>query len=191
MPARSLLIPSLFVALFLACGPAGGGGGGGGQNPGFTACGNLGGSPKQCQPGQYCKDEIGSICDNGCLSNGNCAADQECAIPAGESVGACQNKGASSPDGGGQSAELARCLAACEKGASCGYYLPGDVVGCKDGCDKVSDVVRKALADCVATNGCGANLPSCYNASCGSAVTCCGPSYACPSGKTCLGHLCT
>jgi hypothetical protein len=190
MHPRSSLLPFLSFA-FLACGPAGGGGGTGTSVQGITACGDFGGSPKKCQPGQYCKDESLSMCENGCLSNVNCASDQYCDKSTGMTVGNCENsQQQSQPDGGG-GAELAHCLAACDKAGACGYFTPGDVIQCKDGCDKVSDVVRKALADCVDNKGCNSQLPTCFDPNCGQGLTCCGPSYACPSGKTCVGHLCT
>ncbi len=63
---------------------------------GATACGAA-----QCEAGQYCSN---GICENGCLSDQNCASNQTCEKPAGETTGACANKSTPTTDGGTDSA---------------------------------------------------------------------------------------
>lgn len=62
-----------------------------GRARGYTACGDFGGSPVECQPGQYCSDTTFSDCTPGCTSDQNCDDAQTCVKPTGESVGDCQN----------------------------------------------------------------------------------------------------
>jgi hypothetical protein len=99
---------------------AGGGGSSGnntstssGGSNGTTPCGAVDGSPKQCIAGQYCKDETLSICDNGCLSNSNCASDQQCMKDSGANVGSCQ--GTATKD---CATFITKCQA-CQGGSSC------------------------------------------------------------------------
>ncbi len=156
--------------------------------PGYTECGTI-----KCSPGQFCDDPRFSACLNGCLSNVNCASDQECKKAAGNTDGSCVNK-ASTTNPPPMGEALAACQAACDKSQTCGYFGPGDVVDCKSGCSQLSGVAQQALADCVKNASCTSTLPSCFNSNCGTGVfTCCGPgpSYTCPSGKNCLGHVCT
>ncbi len=57
---------------------------------GYTECGSfLGG--ESCSPGQYCEDPTFSECDNGCLSDVNCASNQYCYKTGGQNVGICEN----------------------------------------------------------------------------------------------------
>jgi len=56
---------------------------------GYTDCGNFMG-PKQCSPGQFCSDATFSECTLGCLSDVNCASNQEC-IKNGTQLGVCEN----------------------------------------------------------------------------------------------------
>ena len=118
---------------------------------GVTACGMFGNEPVSCQPGQYCADSVLSICENGCLSNDNCAADQTCEKPPNEDVGTCQNNAA----GGPTEAEL------CEKLLTC------DMSGTMEQCSLFYTATNQACHQCIIDGNCGdINGGSC-DAACG------------------------
>ena len=60
-----------------------------GSERGYTSCG-TGLDESTCHPNQYCADDYWGDCELGCLSNDNCAEDQECVKDADEDVGSCQ-----------------------------------------------------------------------------------------------------
>jgi hypothetical protein len=94
-----------FVAMaMVACGtdPGADGEDSGEARSGITQCGSH-----ECAAGQYCEDPTyASPCENGCLSNTNCAGDQICIKDPDANVGTCQNEGQQSPTGGGASPTL-------------------------------------------------------------------------------------
>jgi len=93
---------------------------------GTTQCGAD--FTETCAAGQYCSDPTFSRCSNGCLSNANCAGDQTCSIPSGQSVGACQNN-QTTPDG---PTEQAFCdkLSACQFPEDCSQAYAATSVAC-------------------------------------------------------------
>lgn len=117
------------------------GDGGGGLDPGFTDCTPTGfeDTPTLCQPGQYCEDSNLAICENGCLSNINCAGDQTCQIPSGASEGSCANNG-----GGGVQLE-----AFCEKLLTC------DPSGTMAQCEMVYAGTNDGCHQCIVDENCG------------------------------------
>jgi hypothetical protein len=88
---------ALCISLLSGCGgaaeaddPSNPGGSCNASTKGFIDCGPSGIS-KTCQPGQYCSDETFGECSVGCLADVNCACNQTCVIPSGDSVGSCRN----------------------------------------------------------------------------------------------------
>lgn len=63
-----------------------------GVSEGLTECGTQVGSNEAnyCQPNQYCKNASFARCELGCLSDSNCAEEQECVKADGEDIGSCQ-----------------------------------------------------------------------------------------------------
>ena len=58
---------------------------------GETECGtSVEGMPVYCSAGQYCATAFINECSLGCLSDENCAANQECIKPSGQNVGVCE-----------------------------------------------------------------------------------------------------
>ena len=117
-------------------------GDGGGLDPGFTDCTPMGfeDTPTVCQPGQYCEDSVLAECENGCLSNINCAADQTCEIPTGEAVGSCAN------NGGGGGVDVADF---CEKLLTC------DPSGTMAQCETVHTATNDGCHQCILDENCG------------------------------------
>lgn len=111
-------------------GASSGTGGSSSTGNGVTPCGNFPDSqPKSCQAGQYCADEIISDCQNGCLSNTNCASDQTCEKSAGEDVGTCQ-----AVQGSTECAPVCAKLQACDPSitqAMCDQFCAGTNEACK------------------------------------------------------------
>lgn len=137
------------VADSATAGETGGDGDSGGD--GATECGNFGNQPVSCQPGQYCADAVLSICENGCLTNDNCAADQTCEKLGGEDVGTCQNNA----PGGPTEAEF------CEKLLTC------DMTGTMEQCSIFYTGTNEACHQCIVDGNCGdINGGSC-DAACG------------------------
>lgn len=58
---------------------------------GFTACGDYVGETQYCQPGQFCENALWNRCEIGCLSDVNCASNQECVITSPNEPGFCRN----------------------------------------------------------------------------------------------------
>ncbi len=122
---------------------------------GVTACGSVAGQPSSCQAGQYCADETFSRCVNGCLSNANCASDQECKKAGGENDGTCQNKTSAPPTG-------VDCAAFCDKATACG-------VTSTTSCDQVCKAVSSACRACVVDANC--NDPNACSTECNTGST--------------------
>lgn len=108
---------------------------------GFTDCTPMGfeNNPTTCQPGQYCEDSNLAICEPGCLSNVNCAADQTCDIPSGQSVGACANDGPSGPT----------------LDAFCMKLLTCDPTGTMEQCQTVYNATNAGCHQCIVDENCG------------------------------------
>ncbi len=107
-------------------GSAGTGGEGGN---GVTPCGMFGDQAVNCQAGQYCSDEVLNICENGCLSNTNCADEQTCEKAAGEDVGSCQM-----PMEGIDCADVCSKLQACDPSTTqemCDQFCAGTNQECQ------------------------------------------------------------
>jgi hypothetical protein len=106
---------------------------GGSERTGVTECGI-----QQCSAGQHC-DNL--ICQNGCLSDDNCAANQTCAKEGGENIGSCQNTTTTAP-GKDCDAFVTLC-------SNCGES-PGN-------CQSICDYESNACIECVLnTGGCDA-----------------------------------
>ena len=102
-----------------------------GENPGegVTECGKLGDDVVKCQAGQYCADPVLVLCENGCLNNDNCAADQTCVKEPSEDVGTCQNNGGAGPT----EAEFCKKVLVCDPSGTmemCAMIYAGTVETC-------------------------------------------------------------
>ncbi len=107
---------------------------------GVTACGNFGGSPKQCIAGQYCSDQTLSTCDLGCLSDVNCASNQQCdKTGAGGQIGGCHNKVPTEKD----------CVTFVSKCKACNTTLTDQQ------CQQMCTGVSAACVSCINTSNCG------------------------------------
>lgn len=174
----------LLILLIAGCGGTGDRGTSSPRSPGqqTTNCGGV-----SCQAGQYCADDRFGRCENGCLSDGNCADNQFCdktqhPDPFDDNVGSCENEEATrmmppSTD------ELARCKQACTILTGCSAISAADAVECNNGCTTASEAQRKAVADCVGEWDCGGGIPACTNIECG-------PAYPCGAGENCVGGTC-
>jgi hypothetical protein len=150
---KSIGFLGLFLAMLgLACssstttGSSSGTSGTSGGTSGVTSCGTFGNSAKSCQAGQYCKDETLSICENGCLSNNNCAGDQACDKSNGATVGNCVNKAPTT---------TTTCADLCKKGKACEPSL--DVARCEGACTGLSEGCKS----CVISKACSAPASAC------------------------------
>ncbi len=119
---------------------------------GFTACGDFGGDPVQCQPGQYCVDPTFSDCRPGCTSDVSCASNQSCVKDAGESVGDCRNDGPG--PGPGPSDNVFECEHACRNASlfcEDGSVSAGDVGACEVWCNDAgtTEAERTAFIGCI------------------------------------------
>ena len=94
-----------------------------------------------CAAGQYCADQNFQDCQNGCLSNDNCAGDQTCIKAAGEDVGSCQNN-TTTPTGPTVEEFTTKCLA-------CGL----DTVTA-DQCAQIYNAVSEACRTCIVASNC-------------------------------------
>lgn len=168
--SRTSQAPSIFLGFALACATAACGGGDDDDNDDASAsnsasAGETGDEPGQgitdctppsltklvCQAGQYCADAFLGACENGCLSNDNCAADQVCEKAPGEDVGSCQNTGSSGPT----EAEF------------CSKLLTCDPSGTMAQCSMVYAGTNATCHKCIVDGNCGdINGGSC-NAACG------------------------
>lgn len=126
---------------------------GGSSANGVTACGNNLREDVKCQAGQYCEDQTLSICTDGCLSNTNCADDQECIKADGENKGSCQKKvgggsssSSSSSSGGGGATQDAFC----EKAQACDTSITDAQ------CAQLYAATNDACHECVVDSNCGA-----------------------------------
>ncbi len=168
------------LALAVSCGGSDrrSGGGGGGNPPsggegegegspartGVTECGGV-----QCQAGQYC-DNL--ICENGCLSNDNCAGDQTCQKEAGENEGTCQNvvaEGEGEPEG----VSLADF---CTKVKACNPATTDAL------CEQMYNGVNEACRQCIVNANCSDE--NACQAECGG-----GPSEGEGEAPQCPDHL--
>jgi len=171
---------ALWCAAFVtgvACGDGDGDDGGSCDEAkqGFTSCKiGLG----QCQPGQYCDDF--DQCQNGCLSDVNCACNQVCNKPAGVNEGTCQAKAEPEP-GTETGAETgtpmtgnptesgdpkAVCKELCSATDFFSCFMPGELQACFDSCDAATDAqveqyfnCASMTVECPALIACLDNLP--------------------------------
>jgi len=135
------------AAAVVACGPTDDGDSDGssssssGSANGVTPCGAFDGSPKSCPAGQYCADETLSICENGCLSNTNCADDQLCQKDPGYDVGTCQNTGSA-----------VSCADLCAKLQACDPAITQ--AQCDQACAGLNDTCKSCIvgANCTELN---------------------------------------
>ncbi|MBM4355522.1 MAG: hypothetical protein FJ109_17325 [Deltaproteobacteria bacterium] len=151
---------TIIAALFLALAGCDGGGGddnnGGGGGGGGDMCGG------KCVDGQYCWN---GICVNGCLSNGDCAADQYCVddeffdqghCSLKEATGCASNSDCTSP----QVCKLGACVTEAAEPPPAGCEWKSDMT---DGCEanevciqEEEDAEGKPLpGDCYAMPACG------------------------------------
>ena len=102
---------------------------------GSTPCGMFGNDPVTCSAGQYCADSVLALCENGCLTNDNCASDQTCIKADGEDVGSCQNNDDPDPPDpeGPTEAEFCEKLLVCDMSGTmeqCSIIYTGTNVTC-------------------------------------------------------------
>ena len=167
------------VVTGIACGDGGGDDDGDScdaQVQGFTGCGL--GSVK-CQPGQYCDDF--QQCQNGCLSDVNCACNQVCSKAAGVNEGTCTAKPVDDDTGTPMTGDAtmdptanpteggdpkAVCKAGCSTTDFFSCYQPGDLQACFDACDAATDAQIEQYVncfsmtvECAALVDCEKNLP--------------------------------
>ncbi len=132
----------------------GDGDGDGGDGDGVTDCTPPGLEQVVCQAGQYCADQLLALCENGCLSNANCASDQECIKEGGEDVGSCQNTDTTSAEG--PSLEEF-----CDKALAC------DPSGTMDQCEMLYNVTIAECHQCWIDSNCGDILDGACDQACG------------------------
>ena len=121
---------------------------------GSTPCGMFGNEPVTCAAGQYCADSVLTLCENGCLTNDNCAADQTCIKEDGDDVGSCQNNDPDPPDGPTE-AEF------CEKLLVC------DMSGTMEQCSLVYTGTNVDCHQCIVDGNCGDIIDGTCDAACG------------------------
>lgn len=114
-------------------------GGGSTLGDGVTDCTPPGLPEVVCQAGQYCADQTLADCQNGCLSNDNCASDQTCEKADGEDVGTCQNVG----PGGPTLEEFCMKLLTC------------DPTGTMEQCTTVYNGTNETCHQCIIDGNCG------------------------------------
>lgn len=139
---RVLFFPTVALSIlaFVACGSdtggeggSGSGAGGSGAGQGYVKCGDL-----TCNPGQHC---FNIICESGCQSNDNCAANQTCEdIDDFSHVGTCKN---------GSTPPTKDCDAFCAKAAACGQTITP--AQCQQACAAFS----AECVTCVNDSNCG------------------------------------
>ena len=110
----------------------------GSTKAGFTKCGAV-----ECQPGQFCYN---ILCQTGCQSNVNCAADQTCSdIDGTTHVGTCQNTAPPPP--------TKDCAAFCEKSKVCN--VPNIEI-----CPQLCEAASSECVACVIDSNCGQGCES-------------------------------
>lgn len=153
--------------------------GDGEEQQGFTDCSGV-----TCQPGQYCWAP--GVCENGCLSDVNCAADQDCAEEGSgfDGAGVCRDDDGGEGEGEGEGEPpgnaLEDCLAACDFFQTCGLGAQ-DAVGCRNDCPDLSENQQIAVGNC-------------DDSSCGDALVClgieCFADADCDGDEQCVGSAC-
>lgn len=131
-----------------------GDGDGDGGSEGVTDCTPPGLEQVNCQAGQYCADSVLGVCENGCLSNDNCAADQECVKEEGEDVGSCQNTGGSGTEG-------PTLEEFCDKALAC------DPTGTMEQCEMIYNATIAECHQCWVDSNCGDILDGVCDQACG------------------------
>jgi hypothetical protein len=116
-------------------GSSSGGSSGTTTRTGETTCGSL-----KCTANQHC-DNL--ICETGCASDNNCAANQTCVKPSGEDFGTCQNT---------TTPTTKDCAGYQEKCTTCGETAANCEASCK--------VITTECVECV-KNTSGCTLDSC------------------------------
>lgn len=132
------------------------GSGSGGDSEGTTPCGMFGDEAVSCPPGQYCADSVLSMCENGCLSNENCASDQTCEKADGEDVGTCQNNDATTTGAEGPTEE-----------EFCDKLLICDMSGTMEQCSIVYAGTNVECHQCIIDGNCGDINDGSCDAACG------------------------
>lgn len=101
--------------------------------PATTSCGTV-----NCAVGQYCQDPTLAICQNGCLTDSNCASNQTCQKTAGATTGACVNKVVEPPTPTGN------CDAFCSKSMACNPSITA--AQCEQVCAGLNDTCKSCIA---------------------------------------------
>jgi len=144
------------------------------KGPGFTECGDV-----TCSPGQHCAQPSVSICDEGCLTDENCPAQQIC-DPDATTFRQCI--GAPAEDAGVPVVDsLAACKAACDHFQSCGLAA-GEASKCRTDCEGLTEDQRATIANCGDKVECS-SVPSCLGVQCVS-------NSDCENGQSCVGYAC-
>jgi len=133
-----------------------GDGDGDGGGDGVTDCTPPGLDEVLCQAGQYCADQVLGLCENGCLSNTNCASDQECIKEDGEDVGTCQNTDTTTTGAEGPTLEEF-----CDKALAC------DPSGTMAECEMIYNGTIAECHQCFVDSNCGDIVDGVCDEACG------------------------
>jgi hypothetical protein len=170
----------LCAAATPSCGEEGDGKGGAGNGDdtkqGYTEC-----NGSTCQPGQYCWGS--GICENGCLSSENCAADQQC-NDEGEGwdgAGVCVDGDGPAGEGEGEEGEgegpdESDCDGYADHAQSCGLRA-SEAEAIRQFCDQLTAAEQEAMVACDAAESCD-EFRACSGVECFSDDDCAG-------GETC------
>lgn len=138
-----------------------------------TNCGSI-----NCIPGQYCLDPLVSLCENGCLTDDNCADNQFCEMGFYDH-GQCVNR----EEPVDPVDQLERCQDACSTMVSCDLLTAPDGSACQSQCASADDNTRRSIADCVESWDCAPPLPGCLGIECGGVFECPGADQMCVDGS--------
>lgn len=146
------------------------------KGPGYTECGDV-----TCAPGQHCAQPAISICDEGCLTDNNCPANQIC-DPSTTTFRQCIGTTTSSSSSGMPPIDsLAACKAACDHFQTCGLAA-GEVAKCRTDCESATKDQQTAIGNCGDNVECSA-VPGCLGVQCISDSNC-------SNGQSCVGYNC-
>lgn len=192
------LFPLVLVALAAGCGNQS-------MTPMGPSCGSAGRTGQSdcsgvttCNAGQYCDDSGFPTCTPGCTSDSNCGANEFCARPVGEPIGACQ----ACPVCGNGACESGETNSSCASDCNIG---PGPT--CGNGACESGETPASCPSDCGAGPVCGDGFcdlgetpascpgdcgggPICGNGFCEGGETPASCAADCTSGPVCGNGVC-